>query len=103
MQFIHVSEVAAKDEFFNIENVTRDDLLAAHRIPPQLMGIVASNTGGFGADGTAAEVFAWNEIGRCNVDLHRSKSGSVTRLCASIRIRSRRRRPRCKRPGESLI
>jgi capsid portal protein len=62
MQFIHVSKVAAKDEFFNIENVTRDDLLAAHRIPPQLMGIVPSNTGGFGAADTAAEVFGRNEI-----------------------------------------
>lgn len=33
IQLIPVSEVAAKDEFFNIENVTRDDLLAAHRAP----------------------------------------------------------------------
>ncbi|WP_122793634.1 phage portal protein, partial [Burkholderia pseudomallei] len=29
IQLIPVSEVAAKDEFFNIKNVTRDDLLAA--------------------------------------------------------------------------
>jgi capsid portal protein len=42
--------------------VTRDDLLAAHRIPPQLMGIVSRNTGGFGAADTAAEVFGRNEI-----------------------------------------
>jgi capsid portal protein len=42
--------------------VTRDDLLAAHRIPPQLMGIVPSNTGGFGVADTAAEVFGANEI-----------------------------------------
>jgi capsid portal protein len=62
IQLIPVSEVTAKDEFFNIKNVTRDDLLAAHRIPPQLMGIVPSNTGGFGAADTAAEVFGANEI-----------------------------------------
>ncbi|NPT54444.1 phage portal protein [Paraburkholderia elongata] len=62
IQLIPVSEVTAKDEFFNIKNVTRDDLLAAHRIPPQLMGIVPSNTGGFGAADTAAEVFGRNEI-----------------------------------------
>lgn len=62
IQLIPVSEVNAKDEFFNIKNVTRDDLLAAHRIPPQLMGIVPSNTGGFGAANTAAEVFGTNEI-----------------------------------------
>ena len=42
--------------------MTRDDLLAAHRIPPQLMGIVPSNTGGFGAADTTAEVFGRNEI-----------------------------------------
>jgi capsid portal protein len=29
--------------------VSRDGVLAAHRIPPQLLGIVPSNTGGFGA------------------------------------------------------
>ncbi len=62
IQVIPLSEVAAKDEFFNIKNVSRDDLLAAHRIPPQLMGVVPSNTGGFGAVAPAAEVFARNEI-----------------------------------------
>jgi PBSX family phage portal protein len=62
VQIIPVSEVAAKDDFFNIKSVTRDDILAAHRVPPQLMGIVPSNTGGFGAVVPAAEVFAVNEI-----------------------------------------
>jgi capsid portal protein len=42
--------------------VSRDDVLAAHRIPPQLLGIVPSNTGGFGAVLPAAQVFARNEI-----------------------------------------
>lgn len=36
--------------------------LAAHRIPPQLLGIVPSNTGGVGAVLPAAQVFARNEI-----------------------------------------
>ncbi|WP_377153702.1 phage portal protein [Roseateles sp. UC29_93] len=62
VQLIPVSEVAAKDEFFNIKNVSRDDVLAADRIPPQLLGIVPSNTGGFGAVLPAAQVFARNEI-----------------------------------------
>lgn len=62
VQVIPVSEVAAKDDFFNIKNVSRDDVLAAHRIPPQLMGIVPSNTGGFGAVLPAAQVFARNEL-----------------------------------------
>lgn len=62
IQVIPLSEVAAKDEFFNIKSVTRDDILAAHRVPPQLMGIVPNNTGGFGAIGPAAQVFARNEL-----------------------------------------
>lgn len=62
IQLIPVSEVAAKDEFFNIKNVTRDDLLAAHRVPPQLMGIIPNNTGGFGDVEKAAGVFSANEI-----------------------------------------
>jgi PBSX family phage portal protein len=62
VSLIPVSEVAARDEFFNIKNVSRDDVLAAHRIPPQLLGIVPSNTGGFGAVGPAAQVFGRNEI-----------------------------------------
>ena len=62
IQIIPVGEVTAKDDFINIKNVSRDDVLAAHRIPPQLMGIVPGNTGGFGAILPAAQVFARNEI-----------------------------------------
>lgn len=62
IQLIPVLEVTAKGEFFNVQNVTRDDMLAAHRVPPQLMGIVPSKTGGFGAGETMAEVFGSNEI-----------------------------------------
>lgn len=62
IQVIPVSEVQAKDEFFNIKNITRDDMLAAHRIPPQLMGIVPSNAGGFGSVRDASVVYAANEI-----------------------------------------
>lgn len=62
IQLIPVAEVAAKDEFLNIKNVTRDDQLAAHRVPPQLMGIIPHNTGGFGDAEKAAAVFSANEI-----------------------------------------
>lgn len=62
IQILPVSDVAAKDEFFNIKGVTRDDVLAAHRVPPQLMGIMPSNAGGFGAVEPAARVFARNEL-----------------------------------------
>ena len=62
LQLIPISEVTAKDEFLNMKNVTRDDVLAAHRVPPQLMGIIPNNTGGFGNVGDAAKVFARNEL-----------------------------------------
>lgn len=62
LKVIPLSEVAAKDEFFNIKNVTRDDILAAHRVPPQLMSIIPTNTSGFGSISDAAKVFNINEI-----------------------------------------
>ncbi|MBS7660574.1 phage portal protein [Pseudomonas lalucatii] len=62
IQLIPVSEVAAKDEFGSIKNISRDDMLAALRIPPQLMGIVPVNAGGFGSIKEAAEVWAVNEL-----------------------------------------
>lgn len=46
----------------NIKNVTRDDQLASQRTPPQLMGILPNNTGGFGDVEKAARVFAINEL-----------------------------------------
>lgn len=62
IQIIPLSEVAAKDEFLNIKNVSRDDMMAAHRVPPQMMGIMPSNVGGFGDVEKVANVFARNEL-----------------------------------------
>jgi len=62
LQIIPVSEVAARDEFANIKGVTRDDMLAALRGPPQLLGIVPQNCGGFGSIRDAATVWAAMEL-----------------------------------------
>lgn len=62
IQLIPISEVTAKDEFTSIKNVTRDDVLAAHRVPPQLLGLVPTGTSGFGSVVPAAQVFAVNEL-----------------------------------------
>ncbi len=62
LQIIPLSEVAAKDEFLNIKNVSRDDMMAAHRVPPQMMGIMPNNVGGFGDVEKAARVFVRNEL-----------------------------------------
>jgi len=62
IQIIPLSEVAAKDEFLNIKNVSRDDMMAAHRVPPHMMGIMPNNVGGFGDVEKAANVFVRNEL-----------------------------------------
>ncbi len=62
LQIIPLSEVAAKDEFLNIKNVSRDDMMAAHRVPPQMMGILPNNVGGFGDVEKASRVFVRNEL-----------------------------------------
>lgn len=62
IKVIPLSDISAKDDFLNIKSASRDDILAAHRVPPQLMGIIPNNTGGFGDVGKAAKVFFINEI-----------------------------------------
>jgi PBSX family phage portal protein len=62
IQVIPLSEATGKDEFFNVKNVSRDDLLAAHRVPPALMSIIPTNTAGFGDVTKSAEVFYMNEL-----------------------------------------
>lgn len=62
LQLIPISEVAAKDDFGTIKNISRDDQLAMLRIPPQLMGVVPQNAGGFGSIREAAEIWAVNEL-----------------------------------------
>jgi capsid portal protein len=53
--------VAAKDEFLNIKNVSRDDMLAIHGVPPQLMSIISNNTAGFGDVEKASKVLVQND------------------------------------------
>lgn len=62
LQLIPISEVAAKDDFGTIKNISRDDQLAMLRIPPQLMGVVPQNAGGFGSIREAAQIWAVNEL-----------------------------------------
>lgn len=62
IQIILLSEVAAKDEFLNIKNVSRDDIMAAHRVLPQMLRIIPNNIGGFGDDEKISHVFVRNEL-----------------------------------------
>ncbi|WP_347092616.1 phage portal protein [Sphingomonas parapaucimobilis] len=52
-----IAEVGAKDEFLGIKNATRDDILAAHRVPPQLLGVVPAQGSAFGNPADATKMF----------------------------------------------
>lgn len=62
VNLIPIAEVTAKDEFYNIKTLSRDDVLAAHRVPPQLMSVIPMNTAGFGDIEKASKVFVINEL-----------------------------------------
>jgi PBSX family phage portal protein len=62
VQVIPVGEYATKDEFLGIKGTTRDDILAAHRVPPQLLGVIPQNGTGFGDVRTATDAFHYAEI-----------------------------------------
>ncbi|HEY9133664.1 MAG TPA: hypothetical protein VIM98_18075 [Dyella sp.] len=62
VQLIPISEVATRDDFAAIKITSRDDLFAAHRVPPQLLGIIPNNTGGFGDVEKARSAFNALEI-----------------------------------------
>jgi len=62
VQILPISEIAAKDEFLHIKEVTRDDMLSAHRVPPQLLGIVPKSSAGFGNVIDCARTFYHMEI-----------------------------------------
>ena len=44
-----IADVTAKDEFSSFKNISRDDMLAAHRTPSQLIGVIPQNNGGLAA------------------------------------------------------
>lgn len=60
IKIIPLSEMAAKDEFLNVKNMSRDNILAAHWVPLQIMGIEPNN---FRIDAKkASNVFVRNEL-----------------------------------------
>ncbi|MFV2029798.1 phage portal protein [Neisseria sp. S1] len=69
IKLIPIADVAAKDEFLNIKSISADDMLAIHRVPPKLMGIVPKNAGSLGDGITDARVFAANEIAPIQRDM----------------------------------
>ncbi len=68
IQTISLSEVAAKDEFLNINNVGRNDMMAEHRVPPQLMG---------SSEITLADSVTWKKPAACSCVTNSYHSKSV--------------------------
>ena len=62
LKVIPFNEVAAKDDFLSVKDVSRDDVLAAHRMPPVLLGIVPKSAGGLGDIAKAADVYYLTEV-----------------------------------------
>ncbi|KFB99460.1 PBSX family phage portal protein, partial [Trabulsiella guamensis ATCC 49490] len=48
VQILPFQQITAKDEFVNVKASSRDDMLAIHRVPPQLMGAMPDGNGSFG-------------------------------------------------------
>ncbi|EHC44047.1 Phage-related capsid packaging protein [Salmonella enterica subsp. enterica serovar Alachua str. R6-377] len=55
IQIIPLSEVAAKDEFLNIKNVSRDDMMAAHRVLDIIMSSKTGTSSAAADDGDHAQ------------------------------------------------
>lgn len=62
IQIMPIADVTAKDEFSAVKNISRDDMLAAHRTPPQMIGIIPQNNGGFGKVSEARDAYYETEI-----------------------------------------
>ena len=62
IKILPIAEVGAKDEFIGIKSATQDDVLAAHRVPPQLLGIVPAQGSAFGNPTEAKATFFELEI-----------------------------------------
>lgn len=62
IKILPIAQIGANDEFLGIKNVTRDDMLAAHRMPPVLLGIVPAQGSTFGKPSEAVDMFFELEI-----------------------------------------
>ncbi len=62
VKIIPIGEIATKDEFEKIKNLSRNDILSMWRVQPALAGIMPENTGGFGDIEKISKVYHENEI-----------------------------------------
>jgi PBSX family phage portal protein len=62
IQIIPVGDIATKDEFERIKNITRNDVIAAWRMNPALAGVMPENAAGFGDIEKIDRLYSNNEI-----------------------------------------
>ena len=62
VKLIPIAQVGAADEFLGIKNVTAKDMLTAHRVPPQLLGVMPEGNGNLGDIEKSANTFYHLEI-----------------------------------------
>lgn len=62
MQILPVGDFSTRDELEKIKNISRDDIIAAHRIPPAMASIIPQAAGGLGDIAKIDAVYAKNEI-----------------------------------------
>lgn len=62
LKLLPIAEAGAKDEFLGIKDATRDDVLAVHRVPPVLLGIVPRQGSALSKPADAMETFWPAEI-----------------------------------------
>ncbi|BBM04181.1 phage portal protein [Microbulbifer sp. GL-2] len=62
VQIIPVGDIATKDEFAKIKDLSRNDILSSWRIQPALAGVMPENNGGFGDIEKIDRVYYENEV-----------------------------------------
>lgn len=62
IKIIPVGDIATRDEFERIKNITRNDVIAAWRMNPALAGCMPENAAGFGDVEKMDRVYTNNEI-----------------------------------------
>lgn len=62
IQILPVGDFSTRDELEKIKNISRDDIIAAHRIPPAMASIIPTNTAGFGDITKIDAVYTKNEV-----------------------------------------
>jgi PBSX family phage portal protein len=62
VQIIPVGDISQKDEFERVKNISADDIIVAHGVPPQLAGMKPDNVGGYGDLEKAAAWYRENEV-----------------------------------------